>query len=70
MSNLQIPPGDDPAEQAEVLRHTWSLQADPASNGHLWSCACNYVIFQPGGAPAPDELIGHPQSFGQMRGDK
>lgn len=70
MDNLQIPPSDDPAEQEEVRRHAWWPVLDPPSQGHIWNCTCGEKVFQADGAPVPDELISHPQSFGQLRGDE
>jgi hypothetical protein len=70
MDNLQIPSSGDPAEQAEVRRHAWWPVLDPASQGHVWTCTCGETVFQPELAAVPDELISHPQSFGQLRGER
>jgi hypothetical protein len=69
VDNLQIPPNDDPAEQEEVRRHAWWPHQDMANEVTIWRCTCKEQVFQPFGAALPDDLIGHPQSFGQMRGE-
>lgn len=71
MSNIQTPSDDAEAILAAAMRHSWNPPLkDPQSGGFLWTCTCDYPIFQPDGAPVPDELISHPQSFGQMRGER
>jgi hypothetical protein len=65
-----------PGQCRQVLRrfprrvdvHAWWPQADPEAEGHLWRCTCGHTVFQPFDSAVPDELISHPQSFGQMRG--
>lgn len=64
MSTLPIQPG------LNIVGHAWWPKIDEPNQRHIWNCTCGHSIVQPYGAPVPDELISHPQSFGQMRGEK
>lgn len=57
-------------DSAGVRGHAWWPRIDNANETHVWQCTCNEIVYQPFGAPVPDELISHPQSFGQLRGEK
>jgi hypothetical protein len=64
------------AQRSAVLRrfpplagHAWWPCADPGNQRHVWTCTCGETVYQPFGAPVPDELISHPQEHGQMRGE-
>lgn len=65
MSTIPIP--DD---RNEVASHAWWPQNDYVLQAHLWRCTCKELVVQPFGTPVPDELISHPQSFGQLRGER
>ena len=54
----------------EVRGHAWWPSIDQANQTHIWRCTCSEIVYQPFGTPVPDELISHPQSFGQLRGDR
>lgn len=68
MSSVQKPPDGDPIDQAEVRGHAWWPKTDNANQTHIWNCTCGEQVFQPFDTPVPDEIIGHPQSFGLLRG--
>jgi len=57
-------------DSAGSAGHAWWPRIDHANECHVWRCTCGHLIYQLFGAPVPDELIGHPQSHGQMRGEK
>lgn len=52
-----------------VPAHAWRVREDHENQGHVWTCTCEYAVVQPYGTSTPDELISHPQSYGQMRGE-
>lgn len=68
MSSVQKPPYDSLTERAQVLGHAWWPHIDTANQRHVWQCTCSEIVYQLFGAPVPDELISHPQSYGQLRG--
>lgn len=69
MSNIQDN-GDAEAILTAVRNHVWSVPKRDIANGcHIWTCSCGHPVYQLFDEPAPDELLGHPQSFGQMRGE-
>lgn len=59
-----------PSSKSGVRGHAWWPKIDNELQCHVWRCICDEIIYQAFGAPVPDELISHPQSFGQMRGEK
>jgi hypothetical protein len=63
MSSLPIP------RNASAISHAWWPRQDMANQTTVWRCTCGEKVFQPFGEPVPCELISHPQSFGQMRGE-
>ena len=67
MSSVQKPSDENPSV---VRQHVWDTpEWDLPNRCHVWRCSCDEIIYQAFGEPAPDELISHPQSFGQMRGE-
>ena len=68
MSSVQKPTYDALVERAEVREHAWWPHQDYANLVTIWRCTCREEVFQDFGAPVPDEIIGHPQSHGLMRG--
>lgn len=54
----------------ELRGHAWWPKIDHENRCHVWRCTCDEIVLQMFGAPVPDELISHPQSFGQLRGDR
>jgi hypothetical protein len=48
--------------------HAWWPVTDPGNDRHVWTCTCGHTVYQPFGAAVPDELIAHPQEYGQLRG--
>jgi hypothetical protein len=49
--------------------HRWTLGRDEPGERFVWTCTCGVVVIQRFDTPAPDELISHPQSAGQLRGE-
>lgn len=68
MSNVAKPPYDASPERAEIREHAWWPHQDMASQTTIWRCTCGEQVFQPFETPVPDEIIGHPQSHGLLRG--
>lgn len=67
MSSVQKPSKDDPVK---VFGHAWWPRVDNENQCHVWRCTCDEVVYQAFGSPVPDEILSHPQSFGQMRGER
>lgn len=63
---------DGIAARLGAVRHAWTLERDEQGQRFIWRCSCgDAVLVQPFDSPAPvDELVAHPRSFGQWRGER
>lgn len=71
MSNLPKPTNTGVfSGDAIVQGHAWWPRQDMANQVTVWRCTCGEIVYQPFEAPVPCELISHPQSHGQLRGER